>query len=157
MNYSAAFFLLISFFLFVSPSHGQQKDSPMPNNVIFAQGGTVFVNGHLAAGLERRIWSQPNDAFHFYGGLGYGRYRAALFFSGAGPRAHISGFTGAGAHHFEISLATYYLPSTDTTPDEGGFGPDLSIGYRYMRPEGGFVFKGFVALTGVGIGLGLGF
>jgi len=30
----------------------------------------------------------------------------------------------------------------------------IDVGYRYQKPEGGFIFKAYVANIGVGVGFG---
>ena len=35
-----------------------------------------------------------------------------------------------------------------------GVSPTIDIGYRYQKPEGGFLFRAYIANIGFGIGVG---
>jgi hypothetical protein len=57
--------------------------------------------------------------------------------------------TGQGNHHFDASGGIFKGRTSIL--------PFLDLGYRYQRPEGGFVFRGKAGALGIGIGIGCSF
>ena len=75
----------------------------------------------------------------------------------------VSQIFGKKSSHFEYSLGAHYFFDTDDNDEISYFSPSswifpmLEAGYRYQKPDGGFIFRTGVGITGLYFGLGYGF
>lgn len=82
-----------------------------------------------------------------------------FFTSMMGPvQLAFTALTGRGAHHMDLSLGWGGIYEK---ADLGrgivpilSSSPTIDIGYRYQKPEGGFLFRAYIANFGFGIGVG---
>jgi hypothetical protein len=70
-----------------------------------------------------------------------------------------SSLIGSGNNYFEIDLgARYTFLREGSDKATSPYFPVLNIGYRYQRPDGkGLIFRSFLGLSGVGLGIGKAF
>jgi hypothetical protein len=86
-------------------------------------------------------------------GGGFGTIFLSL--GGPGGLAAITMLTGKNNKHFELNGGVFVvIASRDFNMF---YFPILDLGYRYQKPEGGFLFKAKVGISGIGIGLGYAF
>jgi hypothetical protein len=71
----------------------------------------------------------------------------------------INNLFGSGNHHFETDIGLRYIffkHNSDT--DRSPYFPIFNFGYRYQRPDGkGLIFRSFIGLSGLGLGVGKAF
>lgn len=94
-------------------------------------GGTTYIRHYF------RVYTGVAAAFGTDAMLGLG--------------AAYTGVLGRANHHMDISVGATY---------SGGEGvgsflwPKVDLGYRYQKPDGGFLFKVFATTVGLGLGVG---
>lgn len=152
--------LLISIFTFSNIFAQATTPSEFSKNVIHGSLGSFVYFNSAQLNYDIRLKQKESSFFKaYYLNLKAGG-QATLDFSGARSGTGylssigITGLTGSGKNHFEISLGLGYFIDTvktfdDDVPladiDESTFFPAISIGYRKQTT------KGFVFRTGVGI------
>ena len=87
--------------------------------------------------------------------LGFGA--AAIFWgsSGYGGLGGINVLLGEKNHHFETNAGLFV--GSDYQGSETFYIPYLELGYRYQKPTGGFLFRAYVGVLGIGVGFGYAF
>ena len=141
-------------------STGQDSLKTKPKNIIYANVGTLAFIAAASVNYERQLFSKDNKDYY------YMRVCAGKFatWGGDGPFGTLSlqGVFGSKKSHFEfgigvgalyndyeyeegVSSANYQNIPEPTKWDYTTLTPAGSVGYRYQRPNGGFVFR-----TGVG-------
>ena len=65
--------------------------------------------------------------------------------------AAYTGVLGRANHHMDISVGATYSDGEDVA---SFLWPKLDLGYRYQKPDGGFLFKVFATTVGLGLGVG---
>jgi len=78
---------------------------------------------------------------------------AAAWGTGAmkGLGAAYTGVLGRANHHMDISVGATYSGREGVA---SSLWPKVDLGYRYQKPDGGFLFKVFATTIGVGAGIG---
>lgn len=90
-----------------------------------------------------------------YGKAGGGFGGVLLLTGGPGGLAAITMLTGKNNNHFELNGGAFI--GYDNYYNDMFYLPILDLGYRYQKPEGGFLFKAKVGISGFGFGLGYAF
>lgn len=158
-------FILLAFVCYSTQASGQDSLKTQPKNVIYANAGTLGLWFTASANYERQLFSTDNKFYVNY----YMRACAGAFatWGADGPYGSLSlqGVYGAKRSHLELNLglaalfdksgyeigisnANYPYPGYESEPSKGDYTnwtPAVSVGYRYQRPTGGFVFR-----TGIG-------
>ncbi|NJB71753.1 hypothetical protein GGR42_002215 [Saonia flava] len=101
---------------------------------------------------ERQIYSAKEVTW--YGRLGAGA--AAQFFgaaNGYGGLGGITMLTGKKNGHFELNGNVFVGKDSDYTFVH----PIATVGYRYQKPKGGFIFRANTSFITVGVSLGYAF
>jgi hypothetical protein len=134
----------------------------------------------FSASYERHIFTSKGGKSHFYGKVGLARLYFAEFLSRSNfnqTGAILAGtyLTGMRNGHLEINAGLFAGPVTRTDYNDCGFfsssscmpsitteetfeaRPYLELGYRYQKPEGGFIYRVKLGTLGLGIGLGAAF
>lgn len=156
-------FILASFFLlFVNfySLKGQTQGGTFSNSVAYAEVGVLGLFGFLAGmnlNYEHRLFSNMNNNLHIYGRGGIAA--SGVLFGSGGFGGLIGGslLTGPANHHFEADLGLIVGKNDGSGGNDVFFQPMAEIGYRYQKPEGGFLFKAKSGITGIGIALGYAF
>ncbi len=115
------------------------------------------LGGHIAGqasiNIEGQIYSGKKITLYGRGGLGVAGILMAT--GGPGILGGITMLTGKGNNHFEINGGAFI--GKDLELDNIFVFPLIDFGYRYQKPEGGFIFRTKVGFLGIGIGLGYAF
>ena len=130
--------------------HAQSTDpTSLSKNHIF-MGVSVGLVSQAAVNYERKIYS--GEKISWYGRLGAGG--SALFWTneGLGGLAAITMLTGKGNGHFEFSAGGFIGGGYETF-----INLVLNVGYRYQKPNRGFIFRTFAGPVAIGIGAGYAF
>lgn len=148
--------LLVLVFGITFNTHAQEKTFPERNTIVTGVSLGALDNGlalyaDMTFSYERILVAE--DKFQIGGQIGLGGY--AVWGAGGykvSPRAVM--LVGGGNSHLETTLGTNFFVLGDL---EGykPFIPAGSIGYRYQKPDGGFVFRsavGFREFIQLGIG-----
>ena len=104
--------------------------------------------------LEGQIYSGEKLTLYGRGGVGI----AGILMSesgGPGMLGAVTMLTGKENKHFEINCGAFVGKHTEQ--DNLFVYPLIDFGYRYQKPEGGFIFRAKAGLLGIGIGLGYAF
>lgn len=109
--------------------------------------------GQATINFEQQIYS--GEKVTWYGRAGVGAAAILMVSGGPGALGGITMLTGKGNRHFEINGGAFI--GKDIELDKTFVYPLIDFGYRYQKPEGGFIFKAKVGFLGVGIGLGYAF
>lgn len=77
---------------------------------------------------------------------------------GPGVLTGFTMLTGNKYSHFEASIGIFTLYNITSYVNPGLYvHPVVNVGYRYQKPEGGFLFKSYLGNVGIGLGLGKAF
>ncbi|MEQ8238588.1 MAG: hypothetical protein RIA69_05205 [Cyclobacteriaceae bacterium] len=153
----ATMFLLANSFLFSQEIVDKVADSNSTtlnntdresdgNNNLYLEGSFIL----QSINFETKLYRSESNSFQINGRFGLGYYYIDFFgvSQSAGGLAGLTFLLGRKNNHFETSL--------------GGFigseiWPIASLGYKYQKPEGGFIFRSNIGTLGIGIGLGYAF
>lgn len=114
-------------------------------------GGPIF---SASVNFEKHIARSASGKFHWFGRVGAGGASMVMDRAGFGGLAAVTILTGNGDHHFEASGGVFL----GYDEYDGAFAlPHLDLGYRFQKPEGGFLFRAKAGILGAGIGLGYAF
>ena len=71
----------------------------------------------------------------------------------------LNNLIGSGNNYFETDFGLRYTSfSKQSDKNKPAFFPIFNLGYRYQRPDGrGLIFRSFIGLSGIGIGVGKAF
>jgi hypothetical protein len=126
------------------------EENEMPKNSIYFDMGLI-PGYHAFVNYERNFYEGKKVSWYGRMGAGYGGF--LLSSGGFGALGAVTMITGKKNSHFELSTGFFRGK---------GFGdtftlPIIDVGFRYQKPEGGFIFKTKVGILGVGFGLGYAF
>lgn len=149
-------FLMIILFLigFSTTGQGHPRQDTIAKNSIYAYVGTTLAVYATGFFYERNIYDFERSVLTARGGAGvyaflwgdYGHFLAV----NAGQ------LFGKGNNHFEYNIGYTFFNPPYTSYSEHY--PSAYIGYRYQKPEGGFIFRtGFGWPEQVSIGAGISF
>ena len=99
-------------------------------------GKTVSWYGRLGGGYGG--WLEPFSAEYGWGGLGA-----------------ITMLTGKKNNHFELNAGGFL--GFEDTYNEAFIFPIFNVGYRYQKPEGGFIFRANAGIISLGLSIGYAF
>lgn len=128
------------------------SDSHLSKTVIYADAGVHF-GSQVSANIEFQIANGDKVTWYGRGGVGFAGVIMAT--GGPGVLGGVSMLTGRQNKYFELNGGAFV--GKDVERDEVFVLPLVDVGYRYQKPEGGFVFKAKIGILGVGIGLGYAF
>lgn len=122
------------------------------NSVYFDTGQVPGV--HAFINYERSLYQGKKVSWYGRAGFGYAGF--LLGDGGLGGLGAVTMLTGKRNSHFELNAGVFTGKEIDDSADSVTL-PLLDVGYRYQKPNGGFLFKAKVGILGVGIGLGYAF
>jgi hypothetical protein len=146
--------IIILLFIFLNNfAVAQNNEKTVLSNInLYADAGLHFA-GQISINLEVKIHSLKT--LTFYGRGGYGEAAVMFGDSGRGWIGALTMLTGKKNNHFEMNGGAFF--GKDTSSQESFVYPLLDLGYRYQKPEGGFIFRAKMGILGGGLGLGYAF
>jgi hypothetical protein len=149
--------LVITILTFALNLNAQSNDTnELSKNSVYLDTGLGY-GGQVSINYERQIYS--GEKLTWFGRVGAGaayKWKSNDDISlGPGGLAAITMLTGKRNNHFELNAGTFIV--SDSDDNNSGVSPLLDVGYRYQKPNGGFVFKAKIGILGIGIGLGYAF
>lgn len=150
---TVGFLLLISSFI-----NAQTAANSASKNVIYVEVGTYLLISGASINYDFHLKSLKEGKINLYGRGGLGG--TAVFYgpAGLGGLGGVTMLTGKKNHHFEASLGAFVGNDNGQGYGDGLFVlPLLDLGYRFQKPQKGFVFRAKAGILGVGIGLGYSF
>ena len=138
-------------------SVNMHKSDTLENHSEVIKNKTLYVEGSFllqSANFETNFYRSKSSTFQLNGRVGFGYFQIDFF----GVTQSIGGILGL---NFIIGRKNGHFDSSI-----GGFiGSDGSVfawpigtvGYRYQKPSGGFIFKTHIGTLGLDIGLGYSF
>lgn len=156
-NRRKTFFLYLIFLLCYNIVTAQTENvSGMSKFNAYAEVGSNIGISSASINLEVLLATSKTGKLHWYGRTGFG---GVVFFvegSGKGGIGALTMLTGKREHHFEASAGVFL--GRDNRDMVGYIvAPLIDLGYRFQKPEGGFIFRGKIGMLGIGIGLGYAF
>lgn len=153
-----------------SQSQAYATGYPGARNHIYLEGGSIVNFSSVSLNAERLLFSIGRGKLHLYGRAGYGIVNRTTILcdkkNSTGGMLAMTLLTGRNRNHFEFSGGAYMgvfktveYTGPLTCDDSRGFQtiPLVDIGYRYQKPEGGFLFRAKLGTLGAGIALGFAF
>ena len=121
---------------------------------LYVDAGTYLIIHSAFINLETQIASSRSEKLHLYLRGAYGTSHMLAFGSGkmVGGQTSIGALTlltGEGNHHFEAGGGVFHIDDIIV--------PFIDLGYRFQKPEGGFIFRGKAGILGIGLGIGYAF
>lgn len=136
---------------FSTNAQSSEKNILSKNSIYFDTG--LIPGIHAFVNYERSIYQGEKVSWFGRAGLGFGGLLMAG--GGFGGLGAVTMLTGKRNSHFELNAGIFSGKDID---DSNSFAfPLLDVGYRYQKPNGGFIFKAKLGILGVGIGLGYAF
>jgi hypothetical protein len=136
---------------FSANAQSSEKNILSKNSIYFDTG--IIPGIHAFVNYERSIYQGERISWFGRAGFGYGGLFLADF--GFGGLGAVTMLTGKKNSHFELNAGIFSGKDIDNSNSFAY--PLLDVGYRYQKPDGGFVFKAKLGILGVGIGLGYAF
>ena len=100
---------------------------------------------------EYRWLANKNNSLALLARGGFGNYT-----NDWGPELAVVGLAGKKSHHLMLTSGVIFPIFQYGGPALAAF-PFAELGYRYQRPQGGFVWRVHVGTTGLGLGAGWAF
>ncbi len=136
---------------FSANAQSLEKNKMSKNSIYFDTG--IIPGVHAFVNYERSIYQGKKVSW--YGRMGFGFGGILMASGGFGGLGAVTMLTGKKNSHFELNAGIFSGKDID---DSNSFAyPLLDVGYRYQKPDGGFIFKAKLGILGVGIGLGYAF
>lgn len=144
-------------------TYGQDKpEVKILRNSILLTGSTLFYVGMYSLSYERIIYS--GNYLKIAVDAGVGEWYLSMIsktYNGYSMPLYFSTLIGRKSHYFEIDVGARYTVfgrNSAKDSDLSPLYPELNLGYRYQRLDGkGLVFRSFIGLSGVGVGIGIAF
>ena len=136
---------------FSTNAQSSEKNILSKNSIYFDTG--LIPGIHAFVNYERSIYQ--GEKVSWFGRAGFGFGGLLMVGGGFGGLGAVTMLTGEKNSHFELNAGIFSGKDID---DSNSFAfPLLDVGYRYQKPNGGFIFKAKLGILGVGIGLGYAF
>nr|WP_319397662.1 hypothetical protein [uncultured Carboxylicivirga sp.] len=143
---------VLLFFVNANSQAQSNMTSTLSKNNFYVDAGGHFA-GQASINLERLFYTGEKTAWYARAGLGGAGIIMAN--GGLGGLGAVTMLTGRGNKHFEMNCGAFIGKESDDN-DIFVF-PLIDLGYRYQKPEGGFIFRAKLGFLGLGIGLGYAF
>ncbi len=143
-------------------SYGQNKpELKVARNSIHLSASLFQFVGMYSLNYERSIFFRDHIRISLGSGIGEWYYAIPISrpYYGFSLPLYTSALLSRNNNHFEIDLGLRYtLFSKGSNKDNSPYYPELNLGYRFQRIDGkGLLFRSFIGLSGIGIGLGKAF
>lgn len=157
--------LLITYVLLIISVAGYGRtetddDTNRTRNTIHVDGASLFYIGMYSLNYERTIFRTNRYNLSINAGFG-GWYFIPISQSYYGYSIPVSfnNMIGSGNNYFETDIGLRYIFFNDkSSSNRSPYFPVFNLGYRYQRPDGkGLIFRTFIGLSGLGIGVGKAF
>jgi hypothetical protein len=130
------------------------------NNSIHFGCATVFYLGMYSINYERAV--VQTDNLRMLVNAGFGGWYAVMIsrnYFGYSVPLSLNNLIGSGSNFFELDLGVRYIMLSERSDkDIEPYFPICNMGYRHQKPNGkGLIFRAFIGLSGVGIGVGKAF
>ncbi len=141
----------VSLFFICVLTQAQITDSTKLSKVnSYVDFGGFFHGGLASVNVEGRVFSGTRLTWYARAGVGSGGLDQD---GGPGVLGAVTMLTGKDNNHFEVNGGMFIGKYSDVQ-DEFFFLPIIDLGYRYQKPEGGFIFRCNVGFLGIRFGLG---
>jgi hypothetical protein len=137
--------------LFSANAQSLEKNEMSKNSIYFDTG--IVPGVHAFVNYERSLYQGKKVSWYGRAGFGYGGL--LLSDGGLGVLGAITMLTGKKNSHFELNTGLF--SGNNIEGSNSVTLPLFDVGYRYQKPEGGFIFKAKIGVLGIGFGLGYAF
>jgi hypothetical protein len=136
---------------FFANAQSSEQNEMSKNSIYFDTG--IIPGVHAFVNYERSLYQGKKVSW--YGRMGFGFGGILMVNAGFGGLGGVTMLTGKKNSHFELNTGVFSGKEIDGSNSVTL--PLLDVGYRYQKPDGGFVFKAKIGILGIGIGLGYAF
>ncbi len=153
LNACKILFMGMLLYFLCNKAEAQSTESTALSKInLYADFGGHF-GSQASINLEGQIYSGEKLTWYGRGGLG----AAGIIMATGGPGilGAVTMLTGKGNKHFEMNGGAFI--GKDIEQNDMFVFPLIDFGYRYQKPEGGFIFRAKAGFLGIGIGLGYAF
>lgn len=160
LKYLVLYLIMCSILLLIRLNTNAQDTIKHTKNSIFLDGSSLVYIGMYSINYEKAIFL--TDHFKMLGSMGVGGWYfttiSKSYYGYSMPLSLIL-LVGSGNNYFETDLGMRFTSfSKRSNNDRSPFFPILNLGYRYQKPNGkGLIFRSFIGLSGIGIGVGKAF
>lgn len=153
-------FKKISLFILIlvcTPTHSlaqSRESTELSNFNLYLNLGGGFERGLTSVNLEKRLGTGKKLTWYARVGLAGGGIDDNN--EGPGGLAGITMLLGKGKHHLEANGGLFVGININTL-DEFIFAPIADLGYRFQKPEGGWIFQAQAGYMGFRLGVGYAF
>jgi hypothetical protein len=138
----------------------QDKFTKIQKNSLNIEAATGIYIGDACLNYERAI--VRGDQINLIINTGIGIWYLAPvpnWYSGLSIPLSLNSLLGSGNNFFEIDIGLRYtFYNAESNQDRSPTFPIFNLGYRFQKPDGnGLIFRSFVGLSGIGIGVGKSF
>jgi len=162
------------FFLFALNTTAQSEGPPKFGNLtIGIDASNIIFRGSNSIHTEVRLYSSHKGGVHIYAkaGLQKGYFTEILCAADefTGKFGGLDFVYGFGNHHFEINTGLSFISEVEEYESSGNLffdcGPSargnvlalVDLGYRYQKPGDSLIFRAYVGILGIGLGIGYAF
>ncbi len=116
------------------------------------------VISQLVMNYERHIYSGQKVSWYGRVGFGHGLFlqNSSSIDYGWGGLGAITMLTGKCNNHFELN-AGFFLGRVKYLVNPLFISPIFNVGYRYQKPDGGFIFRANAGIISLGLSFGYAF
>ena len=159
-KYIIIYLSICSIFLCSSLNTNGQDTIKYTKNSIFLDGSSIVYIGMYSINFERAIFQ--SNHFKMLGSVGVGGWyftTISKWYYGYSMPLSLNLLIGSGNNYFETDLGMRFTSfSKQSNKDISPLLPIINLGYRYQRLNGkGLIFRSFIGLSGIGIGVGKAF
>lgn len=120
---------------------------------VYADLGGGISRGLVSINVEGKLFSGTGVSCYLRGGLGGGGSDDS---DGPGVLGAFTTLVGKRNNHFELNTGLF-LGQNSEAQNETFYLPILDVGYRYQKPQGGFIFSAKIGHLGLRFGMGYAF
>ena len=170
-------YIILIFLILPGTIFSQESNSVEAKNLMSLDAASILYTGNCAVNYEHQIYSTKSYRSMINVGFGpwysfnnYGSVNLDHVASSYSVPVTLNTFLGTRKWRFECDFGVRFLIPRrwDTFQDNGVVQSDprfdnsiarpvFNVGYRFQKPNGKFVFRAFIGLGGIGMGIGRAF
>jgi len=155
INFAATWILVMN--AFGQTSAPDKSPSGLRKNAIHISGGTALVYASFTGYIDHLLFDSEGKKYQaMFMRVGYGQYGQIASDGGYHVLTQAVIVRGRNNGHFEGGLGVAFVDPEDEGDSRGPLEPAISVGYRWQKREGNFLFRTGLAYP-ESLYLGIGF
>ncbi|MBK7712894.1 MAG: hypothetical protein IPN67_10445 [Bacteroidales bacterium] len=151
---------VLFFIMICSDIFSQETYPKIQKNSVYIEAASAIYIGDATLNYERAVVQGDQIKLFLNTGIGvWYLVPVPKSYSGLSIPLRLNTLLGSGNNFFEIDAGLRYtFYNAESNDDLSPLFPILNLGYRYQRQDGkGLLFRAFIGLSGIGIGVGKSF